>query len=167
MSENKDIPVLIGKVNHTLFLLNEIVSFYYQVQSNELKLLGKSQSSALIIAQIFENFYTCLETLFLRISQYFENSIQKDKRHSDLLNNMKLKIEGVRIPVLSGKSHKSLLELMRFRHFKRYYFELDYDWNKLDYLSNIFENSYDQLKEDLINFRDFLQMLHERSTADN
>ena len=32
--------------------------------------------------------------------------------------------------MLSDESHRLLTELMRFRHFKRYYLELDYDWEK-------------------------------------
>ena len=31
-----------------------------------------------------------------------------------------------------------LNELLRFRHFKRYYFEMDFDWRKIELLVQIF-----------------------------
>ena len=115
---------LIGEIEKTVSLLEEVRSFYVGIQQNELQQLGKTRATALIVAQVLENYYTCLETLFLRISQYFENSLLKNKWHSDLLDKMILDIEGIRPPVVSSKTYKNLRELMRFRHFKRYYFEL-------------------------------------------
>ena len=48
---------------------------------------------------------------------------------------------------------------MRFRHFKRYYFELDYDWKKLDYLIVCMEESDSQIDVELINFKHLLAAL--------
>lgn len=36
--------------------------------------------------------------------------------------------------VISSGTYGRLDELMRFRHFKRYYFQLEYDWDRLEYL---------------------------------
>jgi hypothetical protein len=47
---------------------------------------------------------------------------------------MIITIPGIRPAVISETTHHALRELLRFRHFKRYYFEFDYDWDKLDYL---------------------------------
>ena len=81
---------LIGEIEKTVSLLEEVRSFYVGIQQNELQQLGKTRATALIVAQVLENYYTCLETLFLRISQYFENSLLKNKWHSDLLDKMKV-----------------------------------------------------------------------------
>ena len=43
--------------------------------ADEIALLGKTPRSALIIAGLSENYCTCLETIFLRISQHFENRL--------------------------------------------------------------------------------------------
>ena len=43
-------------------------------------------------------------------------------------------------------------ELMRFRHFRRYYFALDYDWRRLDALISIFEDAHPSLTSDLETF---------------
>ena len=150
---------LIGEIEKTVSLLEEVRSFYVGIQQNELQQLGKTRATALIVAQVLENYYTCLETLFLRISQYFENSLLKNKWHSDLLDKMILDIEGIRPAVVSSKTYKNLRELMRFRHFKRYYFELDYDWKKLDYLIVCMEESDAQIDVELINFKHLLEAL--------
>jgi hypothetical protein len=156
MNERNEILILIEEIDKTMTLIEDIDGFYREVQSNELVKLGKTRSTALIVSQIFENFYTCIETLFLRISQFFENDIAKEKWHRNLLDKMTLSIEGIRPAVIQNKTYKLLLELMRFRHFKRYYFELDYDWGKLDYLSEVYKEVLDLLKEDFNNFRRLL-----------
>jgi hypothetical protein len=150
---------LIGEIEKTVSLLEEVRSFYMEIQQNELQQLGKTRATALIVAQVLENYYTCLETLFLRVSQYFENSLLKNKWHSDLLDKMILDIEGIRPPVVSSETYKNLRELMRFRHFKRYYFELDYDWKKLDYLIVCMEESDAQIDAELNNFKHLLAAL--------
>lgn len=46
---------------------------------------------------------------------------------------MTLEIDGVRAAV-SEETFSPLFELQKFRRFKRYYFELEYDWDRLDFL---------------------------------
>jgi hypothetical protein len=47
---------------------------------------------------------------------------------------MTLQIPGLREKVLSDKTSRDLGELLKFRHFKRYYFEFEYDWDCIDFL---------------------------------
>ena len=39
----------------------------------------------MVITQSLTNYYTCLETIFLRISKFFENNLDKDQWHQSLL----------------------------------------------------------------------------------
>ena len=156
MKDKSEILTLKGEIQKTFSILEQTKSFYTNVQENELKLLGKTQSVAFIFAQIVENFYTYLETLFLRISQYFENSLQKEKWRADLLNKMTLQIEQIREPVIFEKTFQLLVEIMRFRHFKRYYFELEYDWDKLDYICKKYLEADQRVRGDLEQFLLFL-----------
>ena len=57
--------------------------------------------------------------------------------HADLLEKMTLRIEGTRDAVISDSTAAALSELMKLRHFRRYYFELEYDWDKLDCLQKV------------------------------
>ncbi len=87
MNDREKILLLQAELKKTQSPIEGTHRFYRQVQANELRLLGKTQSTAMMVAQIVENSYTCLETLFLRISQFFENDLQKDKWHAGPPNN--------------------------------------------------------------------------------
>ena len=126
---------------------------------DEIRRLGKTPVSALIIAGLLENYYTCLETIFLRISQHFENRLGPDRWHQDLLQKMTLEIEGVRVAALSEAASAPLLELLRFRHFKRYYFELEHDWDRLDFLVAKLRQAHPLVTRDLGRFREFMAAL--------
>jgi len=45
---------------------------------------------------------------------------------------MNVPVEGVRIAAISDENYPRLYELLRFRHFRRNYFEMDYDWEGLN-----------------------------------
>jgi Uri superfamily endonuclease len=114
---------------------------------------------AIVLAEIMTNTFTCLETIFLRISQHFENSLQKERWHQDLLHKMTLNIEDIREPVISDETHDVLLEFLKFRHFKRYYFEFNYDWDKLQFLFKKYEDLKSMINKDLGHFIKFLEKL--------
>ena len=95
----------------------------------ELSLIGRNEKSAVMVAGFLENYYTCLETIFLRISQFFENNLTGKRWH----------------------------ELLKFRHFRRYYFELEYDWDRLDFLIRKLREAHPIVSRDLEQFRAFLQ----------
>ena len=125
----------------------------------EIRQLGKTARSALIIAGLLENYYTCAETIFLRISQYFENSLEPERWHADLLQKMTLDIEGVRLHAVASQDVPALYELLRFRHFRRNYFELDYDWDRLDFLVKKVRQLHPGLGQSLDRFESFLRDL--------
>ena len=82
----------------------------------------RTAADAFLVTGVLSNYYTCLETVFLRISEYFENSLAPARWHKDLLEKMTLSIEGVRPRLLAEDTVLPLQELLRFRHFCRYYF---------------------------------------------
>ncbi len=111
------------------------------------------RAERIVVAQILENVYTAIETALLRISQGFDNTLSPERWHADLLDKMLLEKKGVRPRVLSEESHRLLTELMRFRHFKRYYLELDYDWEKLRYLLSVLRRCLPLVRAELSAFR--------------
>ena len=54
---------------------------------------------------------------------------------------MTLEIPEIRNAVISEQTFHILQEFLRFRYFKRYYVEFEYDWDKLEFL----EKKYDKL----------------------
>jgi HepT-like protein len=159
MKPREEIVLLKSEINKTIEIIKQIEIFYKSFSQKEFTSIGRTEISAIVIAQIIENFYTAVETLFLRLSQFFENNLNREKWHKDLLDKMVLQIDGVRDAVISEQSFSELLELMRFRHFKRYYFELKYDWDKLDFLIKKLESQFVKIPDELKKFNLFLDKL--------
>ena len=149
----REIPALIRK---TKDLLLEMISRIDKFEEEIIPKIGKTEESVFIPVQILENGYTAMETLFLRISQAFENNLDSKRWHADLLEKMTLEIAGIRPRVISDESYRMLVELLRFRHFKRYYFELTYDWRKVDYLVVIFREMVPRIHKELSFFEEKL-----------
>jgi hypothetical protein len=151
--------LLLAEIDKIQRVLASIRQRLDSARRQELVQLGRNQLTAVFIAQLLETFYTAVETLFLRISQHFENRLADERWHADLLDKMTLRVSGVREQVISEGTAALLNELMRFRHFKRYYLELDFDWAKLDYLLDVYERLLPVLDRDLEGFKSFLVRL--------
>ena len=139
--------------------LDDIANSLEAALQNEIQTLGRTQISAMIVAGFAENYYTCLETVYLRISQFFENDLDPSRWHTDLLSKMRIQIEGVRIAVVSKENYSNLMELLKFRHLKRYYFDLEYDWDRLDFLLTKLRKAHPLVQRDTGNFLKFLQAI--------
>lgn len=156
-----DVAMLLGQIGKSESVLKRITEEYDTFLETDFKLLGRKSTSAIVIAEYLVDYYTCLETLFFRISQFFENSLKKERWHADLLERMTLRVEGVREPVISDGTQAILGELMKFRHFRRYYFELNYDWDKLEYLQKKFVEVRGLIPSELASFKAFVRRLQE------
>jgi hypothetical protein len=141
-----------------LAVLDRIERFYDDFVARG-DMTRRSTIDAIVIAEILTNYYTCLETIFLRTSEYFENNLNSTRWHQDLLEKMTLQIEGIRPQVISDEAAPNLEELLHFRHFCRYYLEFDYDWDRLDFVLKKFTRVRPLLRRDLATFLAFLDQL--------
>ena len=66
------IAALAAEIDAALPVLDRIDRFYDQFQQQQVA-ARQSTENAIIVSDVFVSFYTCLETAFLRISQFFEN----------------------------------------------------------------------------------------------
>jgi hypothetical protein len=73
------------------------------------------------------NIYNLLENYFLRISKFFENSLDPLSWHRDLIEHMRLDIEGVRPALMSRGLAGRIDELRSFRHVFRNIYESELD----------------------------------------
>ena len=163
MSASESIAVLRGHLAQTREVLADIEAYYRDFRSRELPALGRGRTGAIVIAEVFDDSYTALETLFLRVSQFFENSLTPDRWHSDLLEKMTLEVPGIRQRLIARQTYQHLAELMRFRHFKRHYVEQQYDWDRIDYLAQTYEKVKPLIARDLDCFDQFLVRLAQDS----
>ena len=156
---SEEIPELVALIRAHRRRLDEVYQSMQGALEGEIAQLGRTPISALIVAGLLENYYTCLETIFLRISQSFENKLNPARWHIDLLEKMTLEIEGVRMAAVSEETFSPLFELQKFRHFKRYYFELEYDWDRLDFLVAKLRQVHPLVERDLERFVRFVTVL--------
>ena len=156
---NDGIPELIALIQAHRRRLEAVYGSMESALDDEIARLGRTQISALIVAGLLENYYTCLETIFLRISQHFDNNLDSARWHNDLLQKMTLEIQGVRTAAVSEETFSPLFELLKYRHFKRYYFELEYDWDRLDFLVAKLRKVHPVVTRDLERFVRFVNAL--------
>lgn len=156
---NEGIPELVALIRVHRRRLEAVYGSMEHALGHEIAQIGRTPISALIVAGLLENYYTCLETIWLRISQAFENHLDPARWHRDLLEMMTVEIEGVRPAAVSNETFSSLFELLKFRHFKRYYFELEYDWDRLDFLVTKLRQVHPLVLRDLERFVHFTSAL--------
>jgi hypothetical protein len=159
MNETARVRTLLSEIEKSRTVLARIESFYDEYLDQTQDVSQATTEQAIVLSEILVNYYTCLETLFLRVSQFFENDLNPGKWHQDLLHKMSLHIEGIRDPVISDQTEALLSEFLRFRHFKRYYFEFEYDWDRIDFLRRKFDLLRPAIAGDLTRFSRFLQDL--------
>lgn len=157
MSAPSDRPVLAGEVDAALVVAGTVEAYYDEFTAGTLNRDHPSREDRIVLAEILANYYTALETLFLRISQAFENHLDAARWHADLLEKMTIHVEGIRPRVISDQTRNHLRELMRFRHVKRYYLEFDYDWDKLQFLEKKFNQSRGVVRAEVQRFLDQLR----------
>ena len=161
MSVNDAIAELDARIDKTKVLLARIAREYDAFMRDDLPVLGQKNASAIVLSELMVDYYTCLETCFLRISQFLENHLSTDRWHADLLEKMTLRIEGVRDAVICDATAADLQELMKFRHFRRYYFEMEYDWDKLAFLQKVYGRVRASVPGELTTFQLFVRSLLE------
>ena len=127
--------------------------------------IGRTDDGALIVAGYLETYYTVLETLFVRVSGFFENDLAPSRWHTALLENMNLEIEGVRAKVVGDNNLVRLRELLRFRHFRRYYVEMEYDWARIDFLLATLDVAHPSVLTDLDAFDTFLRAVRDQPAS--
>jgi hypothetical protein len=158
MNARDSINSLRGEIKRSISVLEKLEDYFLTFQKNRLS-VNCGTDEAMIVAQSLSNYYTCLETLFLRISQFFENGLESERWHQSLLDKMVLEIPDCRPRVISDSTHTILVEILKFRHFSRYYFELNYDWDKLHYLIIKFNDVHIIVKDEILSFDEYLQKL--------
>ena len=154
-----DPDVLLGELEKSLEVLGSLYGFFEQSLAEDVLKLGRSRGAAILVAGVIDSYYTCLETMFFRISQFFENSLSKERWHADLLQRMCIAVKGERVEVIRNETFSCLDEIRRFRHFNRYYYNLEYDWDKIDFLIAKMRLAHPLVTDDIGRFMAFVREL--------
>jgi len=113
-------------------LKSEIQLFLSRVKELDSKLTDagfiEKENDIIVLGYHLSGIYSCFESAFFKIASVFENRVDTPSSwHRDLLQRMRISVEGIRPNVISKESFILLDELRGFRHVFRssYMFELD------------------------------------------
>lgn len=153
--DHSSVSMLQAQITKTVEQMDRIEDYFRDFKKDFIQ-KEKKKYDLVIFSDIITDYYTCLETAFVRISKFFENNLEQDRWHKHLLEKMTLEIPGIRKAVIRDETHMVLDEFLRFRHFKRYYYHYDYDREKMEFLERKFIQSLPMVREDFNAFLDFL-----------
>jgi len=81
MNVTDKILTLKSEINKGMSVLKKIYDFYDNYVRSEYDSKARRIDQAFVISDLICSYYTCLETIFLRISKFFENTLSKEKWH--------------------------------------------------------------------------------------
>lgn len=116
------------------------------------EILKKRQSKINIRAgaSILHDFYTGIESIFHAIASTIDERVPSGVRwHIELLNQMRLDIEGIRSHIISGDTAKMLEEYLRFRHLFRKRYGFDLEWVNIKHLLKGLPAVYTAVEKDI------------------
>jgi hypothetical protein len=99
--------------------MEDIAAIYSQLESHPLE-ADTDQDSLIVVAYHLHNLYNAFENIFQNIAAVFENSVDDDKWHAQLLERMQLDVMPLRPAVIDRAAYEALEELRRFRHLFRH-----------------------------------------------
>ena len=105
------------------------------------------------------NIYSLMENSFYRIAKFFENNLSKNTWHRDLMDRMKLDIEGVRPALLDDKTFILIDDLRSFRHLFRNLYARSIDSDKILLVQKKVPLAVDGYKKNIEKYMIFLQSL--------
>ena len=109
----------------------EVIARLYEALG-EAELTGSEPQEVLIvIAYRLHSLYSAFENIFRNIATAFENHLDPQGWHRQLLQRMRLDLLPVRPAVIDDKAYASLDEMLRFRHLYRTAYALELDASRL------------------------------------
>jgi hypothetical protein len=104
----------------------------YRKAKAKLKRIEPDELDYAGLAYTIVNIYNLMENYFLCVAKGFENAIERDRWHKDLVKRMSLEIEGVRPAVLDAGDVPLIDDLRAFRHVFRNIYQGELDTGKLN-----------------------------------
>jgi len=102
--------------------------------------------------------YSGFERVFKQIAATVDGSVPTGAEwHRELLDQMGLDLPKVRPPVLTQEAVQRLDEYLRFRHVVRNVYTFSFDPERIGRLVNELETVFEQVKQELSAFADFLE----------
>ena len=146
MPEKKDYEILIAELSKDRLvldaLLEENARAWRRIQSGATDSLDFAA-----LAYTLHNIYCLYENYFLRIAKFFENALDPETWHRDLVRRMALEIRGVRPAFLDDSLAGQIDELRAFRQVFRNLYQTSLDPERIRALQNRLQGMIDRFAE--------------------
>ena len=106
------------------------------------------------------NMYAVMENGCLRVAKFFENSLDDPAWHRELLDRMRLTIEGVRPAFLDEETYLLLDELRAFRHVFRNLYARPIDRDKIMLVQGKVPEAAERFKAAVATYTSLLRQMH-------
>lgn len=104
--------------------MREIETIYERIEERRARYSETAEGIDSMAYQI-HNLYSAFEQQFETVAGFFENRLEEQRYHVDLLRRMRLEIDGIRPALVSDEAFVLLDELRRFRRFFRHAYTTD------------------------------------------
>jgi hypothetical protein len=158
--KKNDLQRLIAELESDMSLL-EILAQKNKRAWNRVQQGNAEELDWAALGYTIHNIYNLLENYCLRISKFFENSLDPLSWHRDLIEHMRLDIEGVRPALISRRLAGRIDELRSFRHVFRSIYESELDPERVELVQRRLD---DTLAEFAKAHKDFLRKLRALSS---
>jgi hypothetical protein len=109
------IRVLLGDLDKDLRILEGLVAENERAMAR-IEAGAKDRFDYVVLAYTIHNIYCLMENYFLRVAKTFENHVEGDAWHRDLVRRMSIAVEGIRPALLDDETALAIDELRAFRH---------------------------------------------------
>jgi len=111
------------------------------------------------IGYYLHSFYNGCENIFRNIALFFENELQANSWHRNILKRMKLEIRGFRPRVISDELYLILEDFRGFRHKFRHSYSYELDWEKERIVALKLEKAHKMLQNEILQFLEHLKAI--------
>lgn len=125
-----------------------------------------SKHDIIVLGYLMHNFYNGCENMFRSIARFFENEMDADSWHKDLLRRMTFEIEGFRPRVISDQLYLLLDDFRGFRHKFRYAYSFELDWEREKVVARKFKKTWALLQNEIGVFMGKLEKIPEEPQND-
>ena len=111
------------------------------------------------IGYILHSFYNGCENIFRSIARFFENDVEPQTWHRNLLKRMKYKVEGYRPRVIDDSLFQLLDDFRGFRHKFRHSYSYELDWEKEKLVAAKLPDTYKLLHRQINEFLETIDQI--------
>lgn len=143
-----EFELLAAEIRSDLAALERIVARIAVIGTREAH--NPEPEEVMAIAAFLHHLYTGMETILYRIASGVDGSPPTgDRWHQALLTRMSVDLTGIRHRVLTDETGAELARLLRFRHFFRHAYRIDFLWTEVAPLAADAERIYRRFEQDV------------------